>query len=122
MGVSQDVPRGPRCAATLRRKPPVWQATGETYRSATDFLVALNAAFAGKQRVQNLVIPSLLPTAIGAPWGPGFSEIELNTKFSGNCQNSHYGGGFTRIVHSLLCRRPAHWWGRSCEVDRRREA
>ena len=65
------------------------------HRSAADFLVALNAAFAGKQRVQNLVIPSLLPTAIGAPWGPGFSEIELekNTNFLETAKNSRRKGG-----------------------------
>ncbi len=66
----------------------MWQATGETYRSATDFLVALNAAFAGKQRMKNVTKPPLPPWLLGPLWAPSFvrNRSRKNMKFTGNIE------------------------------------
>ena len=90
----------------------MWKATGETYRTATDFLIAINAAFAGKQRVENTCKPSSSLRLLG-PLGPGFSEIELekHTNYPETAKNSRRKGGFTCILHSPLCRRPVKGTG-----------
>ena len=44
------------------------------------------------------------------------SKLE-HTCLPENAKNSRREGGGTHILHSPLCRRPTHWWGRTYEED-----
>ena len=49
---------------------------------------------------------------------PGFPKSKLKTQnLQKNAIDSYRREWFDQIMHSSLCRRPAHWWGRAYEGE-----
>ena len=96
-------------------RPELWQCSGK--------LAVLRRAFygsnAGKQRVQNTSKPSSSLRLLGPLRAPSFvRNRSWNTHVYRKTRKiAVERGGVTHFLHSPLCRRPTHWWGRTYEED-----